>query len=252
MNQLEFTRFPPLDYAAQEALNALCTNISFLGPKMKRIMITSSQASEGKTFISMNIMRTLARYGKSVAFIDMDLRRSMIEKDYGMRYIQGDRNGVSHYLSDMCNLESIVYQTNIPNTLFVPSGHDVLHSAALLNTPHLEELIETLALNLDYVIVDAPPVGLIIDAAEIAKSCDCSLMVVRQNRVPRKELMDAKTQVERSGCPVVGAIMNGVTVKSFKYKKNYTKDYYRLSDPKDEPADAKAKKTASHKNKADS
>lgn len=78
MNQVELTRFPALDYACKEAMNTLCTNLTFVGGMRNRIMITSCNASEGKSFLSMNIMRTLAQLGHSVVLVDADLRRSQI------------------------------------------------------------------------------------------------------------------------------------------------------------------------------
>ena len=82
MKQLKITKFAPLDYAGSEALNTLSTNLSFVGENVKKIMITSCHASEGKSYLSMNLMRTLAQRGIKVALVDADLRRSMINTDY--------------------------------------------------------------------------------------------------------------------------------------------------------------------------
>ncbi|MFR8282840.1 MAG: hypothetical protein ACLU9R_02780 [Faecalibacterium sp.] len=58
MKQLKITKFPALDYAGNEAFNTLSTNLSFAGASVKKIMITSCHASEGKSYLSMNLMRT--------------------------------------------------------------------------------------------------------------------------------------------------------------------------------------------------
>lgn len=62
-------------------------------------MITSCHASEGKSYLSMNLMRTLAQRGIKVALVDADLRRSMINTDYGVRFEDGrnDGKGLSHF-----------------------------------------------------------------------------------------------------------------------------------------------------------
>ncbi len=83
MSSLTFERFPTLSYAGGEALNTLCTNLSFSGENVKKIMVTSCRAAEGTSFLSMNIMRTMAKFGKTVALVDADLRRSMISSQYG-------------------------------------------------------------------------------------------------------------------------------------------------------------------------
>ena len=57
MKQLKITKFPALDYAGNEAFNTLSTNLSFAGASVKKIMITSCHAAEGKSYLSMNLMR---------------------------------------------------------------------------------------------------------------------------------------------------------------------------------------------------
>lgn len=93
MNALTIRHFPPLSYACSEAVNTLCTNLSFAGENVKKIMLTSCHASEGKTFLSMNIMRTMAKLGKTVVLVDADLRRSMIGSKYGVQFQQEKPSG---------------------------------------------------------------------------------------------------------------------------------------------------------------
>ena len=102
MNSLTINHFPPLKYAGVEAVNMLCTNISFSGENVKKIMLTSCHASEGKSFLSMNIMRTVAKLGKSIVLVDCDLRRSVVVQRYGIQFSTGEQAvGLSHYLAGM-------------------------------------------------------------------------------------------------------------------------------------------------------
>ena len=97
MNSLTIGHFPSLSYACAEAVNTLCTNLSFSGENVKKIMITSCHAAEGKSFLSMNIMRTMARFGKSVVLVDADLRRSVISAKYNLQFTTADqRLGLAH------------------------------------------------------------------------------------------------------------------------------------------------------------
>lgn len=227
MNSLEFTRFPQLDYAGAEALNTLCTNLSFAGEDVHRIMLTSCQSAEGKSYITMNMMRTFAGLGKRVVLVDADLRRSMIASRYGMQmYSDTNGQGLTHYLAGMCNMEDIVYSTNIPGAFMVPVGRDVSNSLALLTTNRLPALLDMLADNFDFVLVDAPPVGVIIDAAEISKYCDGTLLVISYNKIRRRDVLQAKHQIERAGCRVLGAVLNNVSFDSYSSKKYYNKAYY--------------------------
>ncbi len=227
MKRIEFTRFRELDYAGAEAVNTLCTNLTFSGASVRKIMTTSSHSSEGKSFITMNMLRTFARLGKRVVLVDTDLRRSMILARYGGRVQRDSLYGLTHYLAGMCNAEDVLYETNIPGAYMVPVGREVTNSLSLLTTQKLPELLDWLSKKFDFVLVDAPPVGMIIDAAEIAKSCDGVLFVINYNTISRRELQDAKRQIARTGCKILGAVLNNVTFDSFSSKKYYYKSYYR-------------------------
>lgn len=228
MKQLKITKFPALDYAGNEAFNTLSTNLSFAGANVKKIMITSCHAAEGKSYLSMNLMRTLAQRGIKVALVDADLRRSMVNSDYGLKFEDGrsDGKGLSHFLAGMVGMDEVIYQTDIPNAIMVPVGRDVPNPLALLTNHHFAELLDMLASMADYVIVDAPPVGVVIDAAEIAKACDGTLIAVNYNDVSRQELLDVKQQIEQTGCPILGTALNQVDYDNYmgrKYYKSYSK-----------------------------
>lgn len=227
MNNLVFGGFPPLDYAADEAVNTLCTNLTFSGKDTKIIMVTSCNPSEGKSFLSMNITRTMAKFGKKAVLIDADLRRSMIHNQYHLKFENGEsRMGLAHYLAGMADEEEVLYQSNIPGVYMVPVGRNLSNPLPLLNSPRFERLLKSLSEKMDYVIVDAPPIGAVIDAAQIAKFCDGILLTVAYNKVHRQELIDAKTQLEQTGCPILGTVLNQVDLDSYTSRKYY-KAYYK-------------------------
>lgn len=243
--------FPPLSYTGSEAVNMLCTNLSFSGENVKRIMLTSCHAAEGKSYLSMNIMRTMAKLGKSVVLVDADLRRSTINQKYGIQFEEeGTPVGLSHLLAGMVDEASVVYETSIPGAYLVPVGRKVSNSLPLLNSVRFQTLINDLNAQFDYVIIDAPPIGLVIDAAQIAKSCDGALFVVGYNTVRRQELADAKDQILQTGCPILGAVMNmteydNYLSKKYSYKSYYShygyyRSYYKKDDS-DEKEDKKKK-----------
>ena len=220
-------RFAGLSYPVEEAINTLCTNLSFSGENVKKIMVTSSHADEGKSFVTMNIMRTMARLGKDVAFVDGDLRKSVVTSKYGLRFEENsEKKGLAHYLAGMAEESEVIYRTNIQGAYMVPVGRDVQNALPLLNSPRLGHLLDTLAENVDYVLVDAAPVGTVIDAAQIAKSCDGVLIVVNYNSVRYQELLDVKEQLEATGCPILGTVLNKVEYDSYLSKKYYYKSYY--------------------------
>lgn len=236
MKRVKVENFPQLDYSTNESLNTLATNVVFAGDDIRRILVTSCREHEGKSFVSMGLMRTLASMGYSVVLVDADLRRSVIASKYGIRF-PAEGMGLSHYLSRRLSLDEIAYETDIPGAYIVPVGHDVVNSMQLLSSWRFEELLTQLAEKVDYVIVDTPPVGAIVDAAVIAKSCDGAILVVSANLATKQEVVNAKQQIEKSGCPMIGAVLNKVemTRSSSKYYHRYyaayeSKGYYRRED----------------------
>jgi len=246
MNNLTIKNFPPLGYACAEAVNTLCTNLSFSGESIKTIMITSCNASEGKSFVSMNVMRTLAQFGKSVVLVDADLRRSMIKSQYGLQYADPEKSfGLAHWLAGKAAFDDVVYRTNIDRAYIVPVGRELSNPLPLLNSPRFKQMINQLTKIADYVIVDAPPVGTVIDAAQIAKHCDGTLIVVNYNTIHRQELIDIKQQLEQTECPILGTVLNMVEYDGYVGKKYYYKSYYSSYGPGGESG----KKTGSAKKK---
>ncbi len=227
MNTLKISQFSPLSYTGAEAVNMLCTNLSFSGENVKKIMLTSCHASEGKTYLSMNIMRTMAKLGRSVVMVDADLRRSMIFQKYGIQTeTEGQAVGLSHFLAGMADEGSVIYETDIPGAYMVPVGRKVSNSLPLLNSQRFQRLLDDLADQFDYVIIDAPPIGMVIDAAQIAKFCDGTVLVVGYNSVRRQELVDARDQIAQTGCPILGAVMNMTEYDNYLSKKYSYKSYY--------------------------
>ena len=242
MKSIDIRKFPPLEYAGQEALNTLCTNLSFSGEGVRKIMITSSHASEGKSYLAMNLMRTMAKYGKRVALVDADLRRSFISSRFGFQYENDEhKEGLAHLLAGMVSEEEVVYRTSVPNTLFVPIGREISNPMPLLNSERFPQLLDNLAASVDYVLVDAPPVGTVIDASEIAKYCDGTLLVVSYNNVSRREVLEAKAQLEQTGCPILGAVLNMVEMDNYINRKYYYKSYHSYYSRSDDGDDKNPK-----------
>lgn len=225
MRRVLFNCAPKLDYGTTEAINTLCTNITFCGEGIKAIAFTSCREHEGKSSITVSAWRTLASMGYKAVFIDGDLRRSIVNSKYRVQFLDG-REGLSHYLSRVeTNLEDIVYQTNIQNGYYIPCGHDVANSMQILSGVRFGKMVHELKESFDFILVDTPPVGAIVDAAAIAKHCDGALLIITQNGVKNHEVAYAKEQIEKANCPVLGAVLNKIKMdrSSSKY---YNRAYY--------------------------
>ena len=221
MNQLSIGRFPELDYACGEAMNTLCTNLFYCGENIRSVLLTSRYEQEGKSSIAMNVMRTLAGYGKRVVLVDADLRCSTLARRYRFSFAHRETFGLAQYLAGMCELEDAVYQTNLPGAYILPAGREVLNSMQLLSSPRYGEMMQALRKNFDVVLVDSPPAGVIVDAVEIAKYCDGAIIVVAYNKGRRQDIGEVAASIAKTGCKVLGAVMNGVNLKSFRNRKYY-------------------------------
>ena len=246
MRQLKIGRFPALDYACSEALNTLCTNLSYCGREVRSILFPSRYEQEGKSGIAMNVMRTLAGYGKRVLLVDADLRCSTLARRYRFTYAQRENAGLAQHLAGMCELQDVVYRTNLPGAFILPAGHEVLNSMQLLASYRYGEMMDALRDEFDIVLVDSPPAGLIVDAIEIARYCDGAVIVVEYNRGRVQDVADVAANLAKTGCKVLGAVMNGVNLKSFRNRKYYYRSerysaYYHHYGGSDAHAEPEAK-----------
>lgn len=227
--KLWFQSFPQLPYAVTEALNTLWTNLSYSGKDMKAIAFTSCHPNEGKSFTVMNLARIIAGTGKSVLVVDADLRKSVLAGRYRISNPMGPIRGLAHYLAGQCQLEDIVYASNVQGLNLLLAGHEVLNSFALLNSPLFPNMMENLRKQFDVLLVDTPPVGTIIDAAIVSRSCDGTVLVVKENDVSRRELLEIRKQIEKVGGRVLGTVLNDVVFNQHGLKKYYYKAYYKYS-----------------------
>ena len=200
-----------LDYAGEEAINAICSSMSFTGKNLKRVLISSCGANEGKTFITLQTAIGMTRRGARVLLIDADLRLSVMKEKYDIHF-GGQPKGLAHLLSGQCTAEEAIYHTNIPNLDLLPDGASIKTPLTLLTSAEFDSLMESVGREYDFVIVDTPPLGAVVDAAEIARRCDGSMLVLEYNRTHGKALKEAVRLLRQTGTPVLGCILNKTAV----------------------------------------
>lgn len=228
MKKLEIN-FMELPYAIEEALNRLRVNIKFCGQNIHNIMVTSSFPGEGKSFVSLNLWRMLADAGIKTAFVDLDLRKSNINKTLGIKNENEELIGIDHYLSGMAEYNDVVYETNVENAYIVPSAHMLENPANLIEDPRFEKLLEDLSKEYRYIIIDTPPIINVTDGALIASYCDGAIVVVKANSTSKKNVRQSMQQIGRSGCKVLGTVLNRVPSEENVYSAYYSR-YARSTD----------------------
>ena len=190
---------------AEEYYNALRTNIQLSGDKLKVIAISSVRPGEGKSTTSINIAWAFARAGYKTLLVDADIRNSVMSGDFMSRE---KITGLTDYLSGTKDLSQGLCETNVENLFVIQS---------LLQSDKFETMIETLRKYFDYIIVDTAPIGVVIDAAIIAQKCDASILVTEASVTKRREVQKAKTQLEQTGTPFLGVILNKFNIHLEKY-----------------------------------
>ena len=225
MRKASIRHLKPLKYTGNESVNTICSNISFAGNNTRKVLLTSCNENEGKSYLSMQIAYTMAKRGRSVVLVDCDLRKSVMVSHFGIT-TTGDIKGLAHYLAGHNEIEDVIFGTNVKNLHIIPAGRDIANPIPLLLSQTFSDLLNELGNVYDLVIVDTPPVGVVIDAAEIAKCCDGVVFVVKYKHTHRRELIDAKQQIIQTGTPILGCILNDVKFDSISTKKYYGKSYY--------------------------
>ncbi len=219
MEKISVKRMIPSDIQVIEAIKVLRTNLMFSGMNHRAVALTSANASEGKSTISMQLAISLTETGKRVVLVDADLRKSMLASR--LRY-KGKAPGLSHYLSGMANADEVLCETDVANLYLMLAGQRVPNPAELLGSESFEMLIPALKKNFDYVIVDAAPLGQVIDCAVMASKLDGVMLVVDTTHNDYKQEQMIKKQLERSGGKILGVILNRVSYTDNSY---YGKGY---------------------------
>lgn len=200
---------------AEEYYNALCTNIQLSGDKLKVISVTSVNPGEGKTTTSVNIARSFARTGYKTLLIDGDTRNSVIS---GVFKSREKITGLTEFLSGTADLSHGLCDTNIENLFVIQSGSVSPNPTALLQSKNFNDMIETLRKYFDYIIVDTPPIGIVIDAAIITQKCDASILVTAIGEVNKRDVQKAKQQLEQTEKLFLGVVLNKLDISVDKYE----------------------------------
>ena len=176
MQELILEEKTTLSPVMKEIYRRLRTNLEFTGIENKVICLTSCMENDGKSSVSFNLAKILAENDKRVLFIDADMRNSVLMNRTG---IPDDLKGLSHYLAGKNAASEVIYATNYKNFYVIPTGRFPKNPTELLNKPAYEVLIEGMKQTFDYVIIDTPPLGSVVDAALIAKTADASVLVMQ-------------------------------------------------------------------------
>lgn len=217
------------DFFTQEAFKVLRTNLQFCGQEVKVIAFTSCNENDGKTMVSLQIAKSFAELGKRVLVIDADMRKSVMA---GRNTTAKNPSGLSEVLVGQSKLEECVCATQYPGLHLIFAGKYPPNPVELLSSNFFSALITEARRAYDYIIVDTPPLGLVIDAAVIATNCDGTVLVLGNAKVRASKAQDVLDQLKKSECRVLGVVRNRANSgKRGYYRKGYYKKDYYKKDP---------------------
>ena len=215
MPQLELVRAKTqMIKSMEEYYNSIRVNIQFSGRDLKVITLTSVQPGEGKSTTSVNLAISFAHAGFRTLLIDADIRNSVMSGTFksNERY-----QGLTSFLSGNAELSDVICDTSIDNLMIIPAGQVSPNPTSLIQNDNFKAMIETVRGLYDYVIIDTPPLGLVIDAAILAHYSDASLVVAKAGADKRRTITKVKEQLEQSGSIFLGVILNKYDIHSDNY-----------------------------------
>jgi capsular exopolysaccharide synthesis family protein len=193
--------------AAREAFRRLRGSLQFLQSSggVGSVVVTSSSPGEGKSLTSANLALALAQNGSRVVLVSGDLRRPTLERMFGM---EAQRPGLSEYLAQTAELNAEKVPS-IENLWLIRAGRTPANPGELLNSDRFELMIKELEReDVEYIIVDTPPVLSTADALSAARYVDGVLVVVDAEQTDTSDLLQIRADLERTGAKLLGAIMN--------------------------------------------
>jgi len=200
-------------------------------PNLRKILVTSALPGDGKTFLTASLGLMMARqHGRKVLLVDADLRRPQLHATLGAP----SAPGLTDYLSGEIDALEIVQHGVGSDLYFIPAGKTVSNPPELLTNGLFGELLERLAFNFDWVILDSPPAVPLHDASVLADICDGVLMVVRAANTPFDVAQKARGELQEKN--VLGVILNQVDGSNGNHAYYYY-DYYT-----NDPTEPQAKK----------
>lgn len=221
--QITMENMPTLPYVIEEAVNRLRINISFLGSEIKKIMVISTMPDEGKSFVTLHLWRQMAEAGIDSLLLDLDLRKSVMADKYGMKKADGSKiSGTSYYLANEMELSDVILKTQFEHGDILPNIDNVVNPSLLLESGKFAATLDTLTHAYRYVFIDSPPLNLVSDGERIGSLCDGAVLVARGGVTPKSMVRNSVRQLERSGCPILGIVLNRVKGSGSGY---YYKQY---------------------------
>ncbi|WP_321858687.1 polysaccharide biosynthesis tyrosine autokinase [Paraburkholderia tropica] len=213
------------DEPAVESLRSLRTSLQFalLEARNNVVLVTGPAPGVGKSFLSTNFAALIGIGGKRTLLIDADMRKGHLNQSFGQTRL----GGLSELLAGTAPASSVIRKTPIANLDYIATGAIPSNPAELLLRPRLGEIIAECSRVYDIVIIDAPPILAVTDAAILALHAGSTFLVARAHTTKMGELVESARRIEFGGGGVTGVLLNGIQVLPGRYGYGATYGNYR-------------------------
>ncbi|WP_410984301.1 CpsD/CapB family tyrosine-protein kinase [Bacillus cereus] len=192
--------------SVSEQYRNIRTNIEFasVDKKIRSLIVTSANSSEGKTTTAANIAVVFAQQGKKVLLVDADLRKPTLHQMLQVENVFG----LTSVLTRSKTLETCVKKTQIGSLDFLPCGPIPPNPAELLGASSMKELLSEAYGMYDFVIFDTSPILPVTDAQIMANQCDASVLVIRSGSTEKEAALKAKQALDSAKGKLLGVVLN--------------------------------------------
>jgi non-specific protein-tyrosine kinase len=199
---------------ASEAYRTLRTNIQFssLDKPVRTILVTGVEAGEGKSTTLANLAVVMAQGGKRVVAVDCDLRRPTLHKVFGLAAEPGLTTAILDPAAPIPG-----QKTQVEGLSVLTCGPLPPNPSDLLGSRRFEDILDGLAKSADIVLLDAPPIVAVSDAAILASKVDGVILVVNAGKTKRDPARRARSLLDKVNAHVLGVVLNNAPVERSMY-----------------------------------
>ncbi len=202
-----------------ESYRSLRTNIQYssIDKQVKTLVVTSSNAGEGKSTVAGNLAYTFFQNGKRVLIIDCDLRKPSLHRKFNV----SNEEGLTDVLVGTSKLNNVLKKID-DNLYLLTTGTLPPNPAEIIGSNTMENFLEQCKINFDYIILDTPPILPVTDSKLLAIKADATVVVVRSEISKSKHVSQAFKELEKVNANIIGTILNDVEMYSEKLYYDYS------------------------------
>ncbi len=204
--------------SVSEQYRTISANISFSmkDKKFKTILVTSPEASAGKSTTITNVAAILASQGKKVLLLDCDLRKPSIHRKLNIPNNKGLSNIIAN---DVPIDECIQIKDQIPNLSIITSGPIPTNPSNLITSDKMDVIIKELKDSelFDIIMIDTPPTLVVSDSQTLASKVDASVIITKYNQTKKEELNLTIKALSNVKSNILGCIINEQPVSEHDY-----------------------------------